>query len=226
MNRLGQGVLVVLAATTVTTMQPDRVSAVPLQNLIATPGSVVVVGDLVFNNFGFAIMDSGGWYIADPTRVDVQILTTGNEYALRFSGLIGVLSNMAPSSHLVVSLDYEVRSVLSNWDIEAISLAFNGAGTTPDSLAQVLETVISENTIVGEAMVTSPSTPPYTDREVFAGGPHGESLYVRNRIMLDGGGSGVVTISFINNTFSQVPEPASLMLLALVGVTVMRRRRG
>ena len=62
------------------------------------------------------------------------------------------------------------------------------------------------------------------DHQVLPGGPYSSTLQVHDRIILEGGRGGAATISFINQTFSVVPEP-TVALMALLGLPMLARRR-
>lgn len=210
-------------------MQPAPASAVPLSDLTANPANTVPYGDFVFSNFDFNVVGSFGSFIADPAAIDVQGFTTpdGSEDGLRFVGLIAALSNVTPGSFVEMTLSYDVNVKDQGGLIKDVTMSFNGAPWGADSVTQVGKSVQFDGASVGELLVwnTPAATPAMRlqDHVDVTGGPYA-TLHVHDRIIVRGGEAGVTTISFINQTFSQVPEPMAAAML-LLGLPLLWRRR-
>ncbi len=198
---------------------PGRVHAVPLEQIIDDGQSILVV-DKLFDNFTFSVSGTGG-YIANPAAIDVAPVSMGDEIGIRFAGLLAARSNLVPDSAVTVTIGYDVTVVDPKLWIHDISLVFNGMATDPTGYARVTETVYYGNTPVGSASVTTPS--PLNDHDLFDGAF--KKLHVEKTIELYGGARGFTTISFIDQTFSQIPEPATVALLGLALPLLRLRRR-
>jgi hypothetical protein len=115
--------------------------------------------------------------------------------------------------------------------IDGVLLNFNGTAPVPGSLtaATVTETVqdLNGNTL-GQLSTfdDGPGGSPNTDQTKLMLAPPLSGICVTKDIQVhsSGTGGGVSTISIVDNTFHQVPEPASLGLVAL-GLPLLARRR-
>ena len=216
------GMLALIGAAT-------QVSAVPLIDLLWDPRVGIQQGDYLFDNFSLGVTGVGT-FIPHPQAIDVYSITLGNDYGIRFAGLMAALSNRTPNSWVTLRIGYDV-TVLSDpcWGVEDITLGFNGAATAGDGRAKVDEVV--KKTPTGEVTATAhldTSNPPISlnDHEWLANRQVLAKLRVDTTITLDGGKSGTATISFINQTFGQShPEPATVGLFALALPVVLRRSR-
>jgi hypothetical protein len=211
-------------------IQPSTASAVALSTLDGT-ADTLTYNNFTFSNFHFNVVGATGNWIADPATIDVQGFTTpdGSEVGLQFAGLIAAMSNAIPSSSVSISLTYDVQVAKGAGDIEDVTMSFNGAPTANDGSAQMGKTVLSDGVGVGGAMVWNQPANlnepvRLQDHAVLSDGPY-SIIQVSDRIFVDGGQSGATTISFINQTFSQVPEPASLALLGLGMPALLYRRK-
>jgi len=207
-----------LAALVLTAGQAD---AAILKDLVDT-GGTIVEADKEFSNFTYNIVGSGR-YVADPTAIDVSGITLNGEHGLQFAGAIAAFSQIVPNSSATVVIGFDVTVTDPDWFIDDISLSFNGTAEGPQALARVDETVvISGPVVVGQAAVQTPA--PLSDHQLLTGAY--STVHVEKEIYVTGGPDGYATISFVNQTFSQVPEPATLGLLAIgsIGLFLIRRR--
>ncbi len=200
---------------------PAQVHAVPLQQLVDEDESILVI-DKLFDNFSVSIEpDGNSAYIANPAAIDVAGIVIGDEIGIRFAGLLAARSNLVPNSGVTVTIGYDVTVIDPQLWIHDISLAFNGVATDPEGFARVTETVFDGNVPVGSAAVATPT--PLSDHDLFDG--MFKTLHVEKTIVLYGGAAGFTTISFIDQTFSQIPEPATVALLGLALPLLRLRRR-
>lgn len=211
-------------------IQPGTASAKMLSVLTADPTENVTYGDFTFDSFQFNVVGSSGKWIADEDAIDVQGFTTpsGSEDGLRFAGLIAALSNVTANSQVTITLSYDVTLNNPEMWIHDVTMSFNGAPTLWDGRAQVGKTVLVEGSGVGGALVYNDPdnvAPPIKllDHQLLTG--NYQTITVHDRIIVEGGLSGATTISYINQTFSLIPEPAMLILTVLGLPLVIRRRR-
>jgi hypothetical protein len=198
----------------------NQAVATPLSTLVASGGQIVV-GDKTFDDFTVSVSGTGA-YIANPAALDVSGTVLGGEQGIQISGLLAALSNRVSGSNVQVVIGYDVTVTDPVMRIDDISLSFNGVATTSTGFAKVDEiAVIPGPVTVGAAHVATPA--PLSDHAFLSG--QFASLHVEKTITLNGGENGIATISLITQTFSQVPEPATLALLGLGVLPLVRRRR-
>lgn len=204
-----------------------------LQDLINLNSSGgVVIGDKVFSDFSYIGAPPGAPNPA-PTPSQIAIGTApGSDIGLTFSS--------AWESALGLNQDSIIRyavSVLptSKLMITDVGLRFNGNAPIPSTgtFATVTETVSTLNSagtgpgsLIGQVSVIADGAGAagnrYSDHLAFA---PTSSVFVEKDIQLNSTDAGVATISFVDNTFSQVPEPATFSLLGLAGMGLLARRR-
>jgi len=213
-------------------IQPGTVSAIPLSTLTADPAESVTYGDFTFDNFEFNVVGSSGKWIASESAIDVQGFTTpiGSEDGLRFAGLIAALSNVTANSQVTLTIAYDVTLNNPELAIHDVTMSFNGAPTHYDGWAQVGKSILLDGSSIGEAMVYNRPADPVNpiklmDHQIIGTGSYTQTLRVHDRIIVEGGLSGATTISYINQTFSLIPEPAMLVLTILGLPLVINRRR-
>ncbi len=216
LTRLGAPLAVALAVIGVLAGSQNA-QAIPLQTLIDTNGTITQDGK-VFSDFTFNVDSAQGSYIGSAAGLDVSGITLGDEDGLRFAGGIAAFSNLVANSELTVTIGYKVTAPSPIWLTDA-SLGFNGAVTTADASATVTENIYATNLLVGQLAVAAPL--PLSDHQLLAG--MYQEIDVLKTISVNGGRNGVASISFVNQTYSEVPEPATVALLALGGFLVRRR---
>lgn len=110
-------------------------------------------------------------------------------------------------------------------------LAFNGAASGTGSYASVEETILTADglTVVGQKSVFDIVGPPrqlnLDDRFVF--GPPGyiKLEIIKNMQFFANGPGGTARASFVRQSFSQIPAPGAIAIVALGSFVVVRRRR-
>ena len=195
-----------------------------LSQLIAAGQTGIIVGDKQFYGFSYSGQP------AQPPDITVVTSTTPN-VGLRFEynwNSTGGAKTDSIINYFVHTLDSTPQALITG-----VGLDFNGTttgATDPTTNATVNETISDANqTPIGQAQVIDfgPGNAGDVDSNTFTLPTPQRTLFVRKDIQANSSTtSGTSTIGFVDNTFIQnVPEPASLMLLAAAGLPIVLRRR-
>jgi len=219
----------------------SQVSAAPipgissLQDLINAGQNGVVIGDKRFYNFSYIGSPTSGPNPAPtPAQISVaQSALPGGNLGLSFS--YAWLSAEGFNQDSVIQYCVQVVPGTAGTSlIDGVLLNFNGTAPVtggPLTAASVTETVqdLNGNTL-GQLSTfdDGPGGSPNTDQTKLMLAPPLSGICVTKDIQVHSSpasaGGGVSTISIVDNTFHQVPEPASLGLIAL-GLPLLARRR-
>jgi len=206
-----------------------------LQDLI-TGGGSLTVGNLVFSQFGYD-PGSGDSPLASNITVG-QIPPSGTDvfgnFGIRF-GLAGFDTPNTTATDFILTYAVTAPSALLR-DIHLVSnLSIAGtpaAGDTP--FGNISETIRAQGAGDAVAQINNNVTPASSSLTATAtfnpSGPY-TTLFVTKDVELFSTPGAITTVSFIDQAFSQVPEPSSLVLLGLgglglIGYTWRHRRAG
>ena len=181
---------------------------------LTNSGQNLVVGDKDFTDFTI----SGG---LQAGQVDVTSITENGNFGIRISGAL-----VSAGSPETLSLGYKVTVTNSPMLISAANLLFNGQVAGGSGQAQVTEQVFTNgNQFAGQLFVFANATNsvltaslPITPPQTF--------LNLSNNVFLTAQLPAFATISTIDQTYTQVPEPSALALVAagFAGLALLRRR--
>jgi hypothetical protein len=177
-------------------------------------GQSLTVGGLTFSDFAVTVTGS-----LDPNLADYTVLSLSDGFRV-VGGFAAVDAEQGD-----MLLSYDVSAGDSN-PVNDIRLAFNGAAAGPHSAANVTETLSSNGKSIASANVFNVSGGITKLVAINSFSPQ-TSFSVDKDIMVKAGDGGLATISFIDQDFSVVPEPGSLVLLGsgLAGLLAFGRRR-
>ena len=165
-------------------------------------GGDVLVGDKDFSDFSI----SGNF---SASQVNVTSITENGNYGIRFSGAL-----VAGGDSMDLILGYQVSVTNSPNLISAANLMFNGVVVGGAGLAEVVEQVYTNNNMFyGQMDVFATATTnqlstslPITPPQPF--------LNINKDVLVTAELPAFSSISTIDQTFTQVPEPSTLVLAA------------
>ena len=219
MKRIARYLVIVSAAVLAVAYTPTSEAqllilgpSISLANL--TNGEDLIVGDKQFTDFSIS-----GSFLAG--QVNVTPIQENGDFGIRFSGPFvsgGEAEDMV--------LGYRVSVTNSPNLISAANLLFNGQVTFGTGLAEVVEQVFTNNNMfAGQLFVFATAT---TNKlsDSLAIVPPQPFLTLSKDVIVTATLPAFSSISTIDQTFTQVPEPSTLALAAagLVGLFLLRRR--
>ncbi|MEM9414179.1 MAG: PEP-CTERM sorting domain-containing protein [Planctomycetota bacterium] len=191
-----------------------------LADLIDNDGTVQV-GDKLFSNFDYAA--TGDMPDADRINVIEHIDDDGN-FGIRFQGGFFDLAGGGSSDALIT---FDVTVLDPDLQISGAHLAGNLdvlGGSGGSSFGGITETFLSANVSDDLSIFATEDTSVLADWVTFD--TPVTTLRVQKNITLFADDDAVATtLSFVDQSFSQIPEPGSLALLGLGGLALLRRRR-
>jgi hypothetical protein len=199
---------------------------VPLEDL---PGGALIVGDKKFSNFVLSGFGTGGAVDPDFSRMTVQGGTDSEtgDYGLKFD----MFSWNAGSGQTVnVTMSFKA-SILPDYDyfIKDVWMYITGAQATGTGLVSAGENVW--DVFPGGNVVASLSC----SKQDNDGGAYLvdyaefsplKEIYIQSKsITITGGTNGTGGLDEFFQFYSQVPEPATIVLLGMAGIWVFTRKR-
>jgi len=199
---------------------------------IGTPAGQIQVGDKVFSNFGF--VGNAGTF---PATADISVTPIppgGTDAFGNFGIRFGVNANdRAPSGGTDFTLTYTVTTLGARiTDVHLFSnLAITGTPTSGTPFGNITEQVTAQGVGI-VAQITNGVTTTSSmlqSMATFSGGASFTTLNISKDVSLNSSPGAIVGFSTIDQSFSQIPEPASVVLLGLgamglVSGYTMRRR--
>ncbi|MFI4861872.1 MAG: PEP-CTERM sorting domain-containing protein [Phycisphaerales bacterium JB063] len=218
MNHLKIAATTAIAACLSGAATADHISV--LADLIANDGTIQV-GDKLFSNFDYAA--TGDMPDADNINV-IEYTDSDGNFGIRFQAGFFDLPGGGSSDALIT---FDVTVLDPNRMISGAHLAGNPdvlGGNGGSSFGGITETFLTGNTSDSLSIFATQDSAVLADW-VFFDTPT-STLSVQKNITLFADDDAVATtLSFVDQTFTQIPEPGSLALIGLGGLALLRRRR-
>jgi hypothetical protein len=222
----------VLVWSSAASLGPAQIILAPNQStnlsyLVGVNGLSLQVGDKLFDDFSFVYSDTTGIIsnYLPSSALNVTALSNSFGFGISFTGPLAAIGDVTKD----ITLRFSVEVLDPNLLISDVHLSYNGA-VVGAGFARVDEQILIGGfggTIITNVSVPNPQDP--VQSTVFLPEPL-RKIYVEKDIMWGGGAPGSQNsafISVINQTFSQIPEPSTLMLsgAGLVALVLLKRRK-
>jgi len=237
------GLLCSLASASIIVGDPANPVSVTLADVIKAGG--ISVGDKLFTDWSVTSNKLGNGVAPDATAISVTPVIRVNpanplekEIGLRFDGLWSAGAMQLADSTIIykVSVTADDQRVLikdNTLQMSAFGAANGGLVTISESVfltppdttpspSIARKFVFFDSTTGAEREIDHKEFADATGAPVFA-----RAVWVVKDVGANGGvqAQGVAKISSFYQTFSQIPEPATLSLLVIGGLMMLRRRR-
>jgi hypothetical protein len=193
-------------------------------------GLSVQVGDKLFSDFVFTYNDTDGNPLTDLTRSNVTIIALQNDFGIGMSFTQPLIA--LGLVYKDITLKYSATVTDPNFAISDLHLSITGSANN-GGVGSVAEDAFLGGwgaTNVGhlQADTTNPPTNLTATTYFVPPVPYGTKLWIQKDVIVAGSGpSSYATISIVDQTFSQIPEPSTVLLVGvgLLGAFAVMRRR-
>ena len=210
---------------------------VPIGDYVAVSsisGSGLEVGDKIFSDFDISPAAFGG---AIAPGADSLLVRGGQndetgDYGLQFRLLWIVGSEQIINTNI----DFKV-SIATGYDLlymDGAALFLMNAGATGTGSVSANE-IIYDSSFMGNALAALDTSREFGDGgsdlinqsqfELFGVPAQKKEIWVETSIIISGGTTGTAQLTEVFMLYSQVPEPATILLLGLGSLALLRRRK-
>jgi hypothetical protein len=182
---------------------------------LGTGGFSILVGDKLFSDFSLV-----GY---NASNITVKgIIENGNNYGIQFQG--GFFSM---NGSMEVNLSYAVAVTNSDNLISGANLSFNGFEFGSNGVAEVTEAVYTNTSYLYGDMSVYASPSSNLLSTAMSINPPQSGLNIDKDVFTYAIDLSFASISTINQSFVQVPEPSSIVLslVGILGLLSFRRRK-
>ncbi len=227
-------IMSVAASATPIVADLNNPASYSLSDIAAAGG--IIVGDKLFDGFRVSTTKSDNAIAPGMDGIAVTGVQIGGDYGIRFNGgwsaPSGAIADSTIKFHVAVMPD----AAADGWRIKDNSLWLSAYGvsgnTTGGAAVSVSENVYTSDPDAGHTVPVANKFAYYRtdadnslyDHKDFA--PVTEIWVVKDVIAYGGSGTaGIAHLSEFYQTFSQVPEPATMALLGLGSLILFKRRK-
>ena len=223
-------VVLLFSAPTVTRAQTTNLATGQTISLatIIDNGLHVQIGDKNFADFSFLYGDNNGNALDDLTRSNVNLTALSNNIGFGLSFQQPLLAIATATNNIVLKYTVTVTDpgfFISDIHLSITGSAGNGGHGTVVEYAAIGDFFPGLGIPVGQLVASIPGSS--TDQANIL--PPVIKLWVDKQVQVTGGtnANGFASITIIDQTFSQIPEPSTMLLvgLGLLGAVAVKRMR-
>lgn len=187
------------------------------------------VGDKLFADFDVVTTATSGVSAPDPATIRLRGVQIAGDFGLEFNGGWATASGQSINTNITFSVTAgPSHAIVGNY------LWMTAYGTAGDGLVSIVENVFAQNpgstptpTLLGSKFVRHAVADPLnqaSDSAAFS--PHQTVWVTKDITVRDGSttGPGMAHLSRFYQTFNQIPEPATLLLLGAGAMRTLGRR--
>ncbi|HUI08218.1 MAG TPA: PEP-CTERM sorting domain-containing protein [Verrucomicrobiae bacterium] len=216
------GIRCAVGNATVTVLNPG--DTVNFANYVDGSGNSILVADKLFGDFDF--IAGGNTNVFGPMTINLTAISNSFGYGIKISAPFHTQDTQLKD----FIIDYSVQVTNAPFLISDLHLDYNGF-VVNSGFSSVTESVFDQNGIgvnqLGQMQVFEPPLS-MMSTSMFLNTPQ-VKLFLEKDIEMGGDNTGdQASISAINQVFSQIPEPSSIMLVStgLAALGLWHRRRG
>ncbi|MCH7752304.1 MAG: PEP-CTERM sorting domain-containing protein [Planctomycetes bacterium] len=207
-------------------LQPDGSDSVVLSDLLNGEVPGVVVGDKIFSEFFYSTLPNDD--MPDPENVKVfGFEDLEGNLGISFHGVFWDLPDGGPSDALIrYTVEVSPDGLAEGLRISDAHLFLGGVSVGDNSFLAVDESFQGINQTLNTFVTTLGGTLNQNlDDEVFFGQLHTKLRVTKDILAFSGDANMPAVTRVIDQSFSQVPEPASLVVFAMFGLGLATARR-
>ena len=209
-----------VSSASTTNLNPGE--TVNLADYAGNPNNRIFIADKLFGDFAF--IAGGNTNVFGPMTINLTAISNSFGYGIKISAPFHAQDTQLKD----FIIDYSVTVSNAPFLISDLHLDYNGSHVA-GGFSSVTEEIFTGGIGVNQInqMVAYDPPPGNMMTNIFLATPQ-SMLWIEKDIQLGGNNTGdQANISAINQVFSQIPEPSSMMLVAvgLGGMWLWRRRR-
>jgi len=187
------------------------------------PGATITSGDKLFSSFQNFDSSAAGSGALPVSAADVTVSAYQNptnlEYGLLFQSTKFVVAGGSISSQST-GFDYIVQPTLPGYLISDNTLTMTGTVTAGSiTIAETAKSWPDETPLAYKMTILMPYYSDISDHEVYPTAVSAVHVYKSISLVTN------ASLTSFTQTFSQVPEPATIALLGLGSLSLLRRRK-
>ena len=199
-----------------------------LADIMAGDGTFVT-GDKILSDFSFTTTSSNGASEVTAAGIELTDVMGGGDYGVDFELVLTAFSSQYSNLQLHFKVSVDPAAAADGWVIDGASLSMFAGGNNGDGGAIIVESIYQTASTNGPELgsMTTSADAVFTQLFDSTGLAESTEIYVHKDISVSGGAQGAGHISGFSQFYSQsqVPEPASLALMGLGGLAMIKRRK-